>query len=171
MQYTVKTSMKFSPFLILLSLLPIYGWTAEPGDPAPECSLPHLNEEQKFVSLSQLKGKVVFLDFWASWCPPCEKSFPFLDKLHQQFNSKGLEVIAVNVDEDKQDAMTFLEDHPVNFTIVYDGEGICPERYQIMAMPSSYIIDKTGKIHVVNLGFQLSEEDALRSQVTALLNE
>lgn len=163
--------MKFSSVFIFVLLFPVYGWTAEPGDPAPECTLPHLNDENNSFSLSELKGKVVFLDFWASWCPPCEKSFPFLNELHQQYNASGLEVIAVNVDENKQDALTFLKDHPVNFKIVYDGEGICPEHFQVMAMPSSYIIDKTGKIHFVNLGFQLSEKDALRNQVTALLNE
>lgn len=163
--------MKFSPVFFALIFYPLCSWSAEPGDPAPECSLPYLAEDGGTVSLSHLKGKVVFLDFWASWCPPCEKSFPFLDELHRQYHSKGLEVIAVNLDEEKQDALTFIKNHQVNFNVLYDAVGSCPEQYQVMAMPSSYIIDKSGKIQYVNYGFLSSEEEALRKQVTSLLNE
>lgn len=163
--------MKFSPVFFALILYPFCSWSAEPGDPAPECSLPYLAEDGKTISLSHLKGKIVFLDFWASWCPPCEKSFPFLDKLHQQYSSKGLEVIAVNLDEEKNAALKFVNDHPVNFSIVHDSEGDCPEKYQVQAMPSSYIIDKSGKIQYVNYGFLSSEEETLRKQITSLLNE
>lgn len=114
---------------------------------------------------------MVFLDFWASWCPPCEKSFPFLDQLHEKYHSKGLEVITVNLDEEKQEALNFIQRLPVKFTIVYDSEGTCPELYQVQAMPSSYLIDKSGKIKYVNYGFLTSEEEALTNQVTSLLNE
>lgn len=160
-------------FLVLIALMgfPLYGWSAESGDPAPECKLPLLGDDNQILSLNQLKGKVVFLDFWASWCPPCEKSFPFLDALQQEYHSQGLEVIAVNLDEGKQDAQTFVKHHPASFRIVYDAEGTCPEKYQVKAMPSSYIIDRAGKIRHVNYGFLTSEEDTLRSQVTSLLNE
>ncbi len=163
--------MKFAPLIFAFCLFPVCSWSAQSGDPAPECSLPLLTDDSQTVSLNQFKGKVILLDFWASWCPPCEKSFPFLDQLQEKFKSKGLEVITVNLDEEKQDALTFIKSRPVTFTIVHDSEGICPELYQVQAMPSSYLIDKSGKIKYVNYGFLTSEEEALTNQVTSLLNE
>lgn len=163
--------MKLIPVFFALFFYPFYSWSAKPGDTAPDCLLPFLAEENQSVSLYQFKGKVLFLDFWASWCPPCEKSFPFLDQLYQQYHSQGLEIIAVNLDEEKKDALKFVNDHPVKFSIVHDSEGDCPEKYQARAMPSSYIIDKSGTIRHVNYGFLSSEESELSRQVASLLDE
>lgn len=142
---------------------------ASPGDEAPDCLTSDI-EDNHPLHISDHRNKVVYLDFWASWCPPCKKSFPVLDRLHRELKAQNFEVIAVNLDENKDDALAFLQDNPVNFTVAYDGEGKCPEAYQVMAMPSSYIIDKNGVIRKVHLGFRGGSEAEIRATLLSLLN-
>ena len=98
---------------------------AKLGEPAPDCMALNLNDKQ-VLDIANFKGKVVYMDFWASWCPPCKMSFPSLDRLHNEFKDQGFEVVAINLDEEKSDAEEFLQNNPVNFSIGYDGEGKCP---------------------------------------------
>ncbi|MGR8931517.1 MAG: TlpA disulfide reductase family protein [Gammaproteobacteria bacterium] len=152
-------------FLLYVSTLKAAG----PGELPPECAA--LTIENQKLNISSYRNKVVYLDFWASWCPPCKQSFPILDKLHSELKDKGLEVIAINVDEDRNDALEFLEGSPVKFPIFYDGEGNCPSLYDVKAMPSSYIIDKHGVIKKVFLGFHEENETEIRSDILTLISE
>jgi len=140
------------------------------GQEAPNCHAINMVNQDK-LNISNYQNKVVYLDFWASWCPPCKQSFPALNRLHNELKSKGFEVIAINLDEDKEEALSFLQDHPVDFSIFHDAEGKCPEAYAVSAMPSSYIIDKNGVIQKMHLGFHDDSETEIRNIVTALLNE
>jgi peroxiredoxin len=139
------------------------------GTPIPACNLKNLTDG-KALSLAK-PGKVVYVDFWASWCGPCGQSMPFLNDMHEQLQSKNFEVVAVNLDENRQDAEAFLEQHPVKFPIAVDADGECPSAFGVQAMPSSYLIDRQGKIRHIQLGFHQSESADIRRKVESLLAE
>lgn len=105
------------------------------------------------VSLDSLRGKVVLLDFWASWCAPCERSFPWMSALHDSLAGQGFEVVAVNLDKDVPAADKFLARHPVDFTIAFDPDGRTAEAYRVEAMPTSFVIDRKGQIALMHRGF------------------
>jgi thiol-disulfide isomerase/thioredoxin len=136
----------------------------------PGCALSPLGES-KTSDLSQYHGKVVYVDFWASWCGPCAQSFPFLNELHGQFKDQGLQIVGVNLDENVDEAKAFLTQNPAQFTIAADVSKQCAKDFGVKAMPSSYLIDRNGKIHHVHLGFRPGEAQALRELVEKLLGE
>jgi len=138
----------------------------ETGDKAPGCN----DNSKQLLDLPVQRGNIVYLDFWATWCLPCKKSMPFLNELHNTLSSRGFTVIAVNVDEDPEDAKKYLAKHPVDYPVIFDPEGKCPEKYQVMAMPSSYLIDQNGTIRDIHLGFRLSDREDIRTGITNLLN-
>jgi len=161
---------KIIPFLFSLILFSDATFAVSIGDAAPFCLSKNFYNDQA-LDISSYKGKVIYLDFWASWCPPCKLSFPSLNKLHTELQSQGVEVIAINLDEEKTDAESFLKQTPVNFYISYDKEGNCPKAYNVMAMPSSYIIDKKGIVREVHLGFDEDNLKDIRSSILTLLSE
>ena len=108
----------------LLLALPLAAVAAEAGKAAPEFQLPNLKQES--VKLSEYKGKVVYLDFWASWCGPCKKTFPWLNELQKKYGKDGFEVVGVNVDAKKADADKFLVSTPAEFTVLFDPAGATP---------------------------------------------
>lgn len=121
------------------------------------------------IDLAALKGKVVYLDFWASWCVPCRESFPWLNDLQRSLKDEGLVVIGVNVDRLRSDAEHFLADYPAEFRLAYDPDGALAERYKLTGMPSSILIDRNGKTVFVHEGFRLKERTALENRVRALV--
>lgn len=134
------------------------------------CDLKTLDGKPALV-LQELKGKVVYMDFWASWCPPCVKSFPFLNQLEHDMKEQGLHVIGVNLDEKVKDAEEFLTKHPAHFSIVADPARTCAKVLEVMAMPTSYIIDKKGNIRHVHQGFRPGETEELRALLAQLVME
>lgn len=139
-----------------------------PGQTSPNCKLSALDGGIA-KEIQQYKGKVVYVDFWASWCGPCAQSFPFMNQLHSELQSKGLEVVGVNLDEEPAEAKAFLAKTPAKFTILADASGQCPQDFGVKAMPSSYLIDRQGVVRHVHLGFKPSEASQLREQVVDLL--
>ncbi|HLP80724.1 MAG TPA: TlpA disulfide reductase family protein [Nitrosomonas sp.] len=134
------------------------------------CQLTTLDGKPTY-DLQELKGKVVYMDFWASWCPPCVKSFPFLNELEQDLKDQGLHVVGVNLDEKLADAQAFLATHPVDFSIVADSSKQCAKTFELMAMPTSYLIDKKGNVRHIHQGFRPDETQQLRALITQLLME
>ena len=106
------------------------------------------------LDLQQYAGKVVVIDFWASWCTPCRKSFPWLNTMQAKYADQGLVVIGVNVDEELAAAKEFLRDVPAQFQIHYDTSGQLAKKYEVLAMPSSYILDRQGNLVKTHLGFK-----------------
>lgn len=134
------------------------------------CHLTTLDGEPAY-NLQELKGKVVYMDFWASWCPPCVQSFPFLNELERDLKDKGLHVVGINLDEKVADAQEFLEKHPADFSIVADISKQCAKGLEVMAMPTSYVIDRKGVIRHVHQGFRPGETEKLRALITQLVME
>ena len=106
------------------------------------------------IKLSQLRGQVVYVDFWASWCVPCRKSFPWLNEMQARYGKAGLKIIAINLDEDSQQAQAFLQHYPADFTVGFDPKGISAQAYGLKGMPSSYLIDGSGKLLLSHVGFR-----------------
>lgn len=138
------------------------------GQPAPACPAQVEQTRQSFDP-AQYAGKVVLVDFWATWCPPCLKSMPFFNNLYNEYSENGLEIVAINVDEDTQAAQQFLKDHPVDYPMAFDPNGECPKTYNVSAMPSSYLLDKSGTVHKIHLGYRDSDQSILREQIIQLL--
>ena len=125
---------------ICSSVLLLLTFKAFAGAPAPE-----------FSELKAVEGKPVLVDFWASWCAPCQKSFPWLNSMKEKY--PDLEIIAINLDEDVGDAKKFLDGRDTLFKVAYDPDGELAEAYQVEGMPSSYLIDKNGNIVEAHVGF------------------
>lgn len=136
--------------------------------PAPLFILP---SDHGQVDLAALKGRVVYLDFWASWCSPCRKSFPWMNDMQTRYGSQGLTVVAVNLDPERALVTKFLAAHPAGFTVVYDPMGTAAELYNVMGMPSSYLIDRAGRLHTRHVGFRDQDAAALEAEIRALLPE
>ena len=122
-------------------------------------------------SMQQLEGKVVLVDFWASWCAPCRKSFPWLNTMQQRHAVDGLVVLAVNEDTERSEAERFLQHVPANFAVLYDRAGALAEQYQLMGMPSSFLIDKKGQIRYRHIGFKQADIAGYETQIRQLLAE
>ncbi len=142
----------------------------EAGHAAPNCSLVPVGNGQSF-DIETLRGKVLYVDFWASWCPPCAQSFSFMNALGRELSGRGLHVLGINLDEKVDDAKEFLSKHPANFTVAFNADGQCPEDFGVQAMPSTYLVDRNGTIRYVHLGFRRGEADKLRRLVEQLLAE
>lgn len=155
---------------IALLLFSHISLAVQAGDKAPDFRLPLLTQQGQ-LSLSSQKGKVVYVDFWASWCGPCRKSLPLLNELRNELKGKGFEVVAINLDEDIRDGRAFLKEFPVSYPTLYDGAGKTPELYGVRGMPTSYLIDKQGRVQVVHQGFKPADITKIRAQVSQLLQQ
>jgi thiol-disulfide isomerase/thioredoxin len=133
---------------------------------APSIRLPAIEGE---LDLASLRGKVVYLDFWASWCKPCQKSFPWMRALKSAYEAQGLEVVAVNLDKDRALADSFLKQLDVNFVVAFDTSGSSASDYQLKGMPSSYLIGRDGKIYATHVGFRHQDEQKLETAIQTLL--
>ncbi|HAB18328.1 MAG TPA: TlpA disulfide reductase family protein [Verrucomicrobiota bacterium] len=122
---------------------------------APKVGEPFLNLSQQSLegTLPDLKGKVVLVDFWASWCPPCRHSFPALQEIYAKYKDQGLVVLGISIDESKADMDGFLKKMKVEFPIVRDAKGTLAEKLDISGIPASFLLDRSGKLIAVHEGF------------------
>ncbi|TMA34730.1 MAG: TlpA family protein disulfide reductase [Deltaproteobacteria bacterium] len=139
----------------------------EKGDRAPDFSAPGLAGGT--VSLATYRGKVVFLDFWASWCGPCAKALPALDQLRKEFKPGDFQVIAVNLDRDPKLAVKFLSKRPVGYPSASDPNGTVPQRFGVDSMPTSFLIDRSGVVRHVQRGFRDGDVAPLREKIQKLV--
>lgn len=140
---------------------------ANPGDDAPGFALPDSSGRE--VVLDKLRGSVVYVDFWASWCGPCKRSFPWMNEMARKYASQGLTIVAINVDKKREDAQKFLSAAAPEFTVVYDPAGRSPASYQVKAMPSSYLVDANGKVVLVESGFKDERKGSVEARIRATL--
>ncbi len=165
---------KVNLLLVLLTTLAFFtareARALQTGMAAPACVMKRMGDGSS-IDIQSYRGKVVYLDFWASWCGPCLQSMPFMNDMQARLGSRGLNVIALNLDEDAKDAMTFLEQHPAKLEIARTESDSCPIRYEVQAMPSSFLIDRKGVIRHIETGFKQGESAELFNRIEGLLAE
>ncbi len=122
------------------------------------------------LNLTAHRGKVIIVDYWASWCAPCRQSFPWLNELQAKYGDRGLVVIGVNVDRDRQEAERFLRETPAQFQIVYDPTGALAKRQGVMGMPSSYLYGPDGVLVGEHIGFKKADRLAREAELVRLLD-
>lgn len=140
----------------------------EQADTPPNFSL--RTADGQTVSLSDYRGKVVYLDFWASWCGPCKRTLPWMQQLQQRFNARGFEVVAVNLDTTRAEAEKLLGGAPVSFTVLFDPSGTVASKYEIPSMPTSMLIGRDGRVVAVHSGFENGDGVVIEQQIANLLN-
>ncbi len=123
------------------------------------------------LDLSQYQNKVVYIDFWASWCGPCRKSFPWINDMQQKYQDNGLVIIGVNLDTDMEKAELFLTQSSANFKLFSDPSGTLAEKYNLVGMPSSFVIDGEGVVRHRHVGFKQGNTDEYEKSIVSLLNE
>ncbi len=167
-----RAAARRAPSLALCSLLLLAlaapATAVEEGQPAPSFSAPPLEGDGP-ISLDRYKGKVVYLDFWASWCGPCLVSLPLLEELRREFPADRFQIVAVNVDRDVARARRFLKKRPVGYPSATDPEGRIPEKFGIETMPTSFLIDEKGVVRHVHAGFRKGDLPDLRKRIKALV--
>ncbi|WP_341886891.1 TlpA disulfide reductase family protein [Variovorax sp. YR752] len=137
----------------------------EPGQAAPELRLALPDA----ATLAALKGQVVYLDFWASYCGPCRRSFPWMNQMQARYGERGLRVVAVNLDSKRADAERFLAQVPAQFAIAYDPAQESPQRFGVKAMPSALLIGADGRVLRMHSGFQDEQRAELEAAITQAL--
>lgn len=124
---------------------------------------------QVSLDLTEYRGKVVLLDFWASWCVPCRRSFPWMNQMQHKYGDSGLVIVGVNMDGEPGAAQAFLDDYPANFTIIYDPEGKLGKEYGVISLPSSYLIGRDGEQITGHLGFKVKMQDEYEANLVEAL--
>ncbi len=117
------------------------------------------------VALGSLRGKVVLIDFWASWCGPCRQSFPWLRSMASKHAPEGFVVVAINLDKDREAANEFLRDFKPSFDVAFDPAGRTAEAYDVRAMPSSYLVGRDGRLVYSHAGFTLRDEETIENKI------
>lgn len=121
------------------------------------------------VDLAQYQNNVIYLDFWASWCGPCRKSFPWLNEMQEKYKDQGLVIIGINLDREISSANSFLSNTPANFLLYSDPSGELGEQYKLVGMPSSYLVNAKGEVQVKHIGFKKSETSEYEANIVELL--
>ena len=167
----MKTILRF-PLAALLAALVAVAWSASATDgspPAPEFKL--VNRAGGEVSLASLKGQVVMINFWASWCGPCRQEVPALDQIYSKFKPMGFEMVGINVESEKSDAERFLGKTPVNFHILFDPDNTVSGNYGVSAMPTTFLVDRQGKLRWQHRAYKPGDEAKYIEQIRAMLRE
>lgn len=146
----------------------IFSISAYSADKAPDFAVGKTKSGKK-INLSSYRGRVVYLDFWASWCIPCKDSFPWMNEMQARYKKNGLVIVAVNLDDDAKQAKRFLDKNPAKFTISYNQDGTVASKYGVEVMPSSYLIDKKGNIVYKKLGFKHKDKDKMEAALKKAL--
>jgi len=129
-----------------------------------------LNDEEALGQVVDQHDTVV-IDFWASWCVPCRRSFPWLNAMHAKYAGDGLVIIGVNVDSERAEATRFLAEYPADFQIYFDSEGRYAAEYGVEAMPSSFVIGRDGQVRARHLGFKVQKQPDYEAAIVDALRE
>ncbi|GLX83277.1 TlpA disulfide reductase family protein [Thalassotalea eurytherma] len=133
------------------------------------CSSIADTNSQLNAKLASLRGQVVYVDFWASWCGPCRESFPWLNEMQAIYKDQGFSVVSVNVDAQKSFALEFLATFPADFEVIYDPKGKIARKYDLRGMPSSFIVDRQGQVVATHVGFNDTKKQQYQQEILSLL--
>ncbi len=125
----------------------------------------------KNLKLSEMAGNVVLINFWASWCGPCREEMPLLNDLHNKYEPLGFTVLGVNVEEDPKNATGFLKNFPVDFPVVLDNQNTVSQQYNVVAMPTTVLVDRDGNVRYLHKGYKAGDEQKYRKIVKKLVRE
>jgi thiol-disulfide isomerase/thioredoxin len=139
------------------------------GDAAPALVAPQAGGES--FSLAELRGRVVYVDFWASWCAPCRAAMPEYEKLWKELAPQGLTVVGVNVDSKRELALRAITQVGASFPVVFDPQGQWPKAFDLPAMPTAYLVDRKGVVRHIHAGFRAGDARDVRARIEALLQE
>ena len=151
--------------LMALSAGTTSAWAVEEGDTAPVFDLPSIYADQPAISTASLEGKTVYVDFWASWCAPCLTSLPLYNDMYHKYKDQGLEIVAINVDNPIEDGLDFLLDTPLDFLIPADPDGEAAELFEVIGMPTSYLIEPDGTVKLVHMGFRSGDIEMIEEAI------
>jgi thiol-disulfide isomerase/thioredoxin len=157
-----------SSALLVIALLAVASTQANER-PAPSLKLRSVDGST--VELKALHGKVLLVDFWASWCVPCKAVFPALNGLHREFTAKGVEVLAINVDERHRDADAFLAETPHTLRVLLDPKMAAADAFRVRAIPTAFLIDRAGRIRYTHAGYTAEAIETFRAEIATLLGE
>lgn len=165
-----KLSVILCESIVALSLIwPVTALAASEGETAPLFTLPDIDADKPAISLESLRGKTVYVDFWASWCAPCLRSMPLINELYGKYRDQDFEVIAINVDDPIEDGQDFLLDNPLDYLIAADTDNTVLNEFGVTGMPTSFLIDKDGIIRMVHMGFRGNDIETIEAAVLELL--
>jgi thiol-disulfide isomerase/thioredoxin len=140
------------------------------GDPpAPAFSLPARGGATS--DLAQFKGQVVMINFWASWCGPCRQEMPLLESMYKKYQPLGFTLLGVNVEPEQKDAMSFLQQTPVSFPVLFDAKSKVSGLYNVQGMPTTVFIDRKGNVRLVHQSYKPGDENLYMDQIRTLIRE
>jgi thiol-disulfide isomerase/thioredoxin len=151
--------------LLTLTAVSTSAWAVEEGDQAPVFDLPSIYADHPAISTASLEGKTVYVDFWASWCAPCLSSLPLYNDIYHKYKDQGLEIVAINVDNPIEDGLDFLLDTPLDFLIPADPDGEAAELFEVIGMPTSYLIEPDGTVKLVHMGFRSGDIEMIEEAI------
>lgn len=152
----------------LLSLLVLMAMGVQA---APSLEHQVFDTQNQTTSLAEFKGQVVYVDFWASWCVPCRKSFPWMNEMQRKYQAQGLAVVAINLDTDPALAQAFLADVPADFSVRFNPEGDVARSFDLLGMPSSFIFNRQGQLVQSHVGFYTDKITDYEQELVSLLKE
>ena len=156
----------------VVAALVALAWPAAASDatqPAPAFTL--ASRAGGEVSLADLKGQVVMINFWASWCGPCRQEFPALDQIYAKYKPMGFTLVAINVESEKSDAEKFLSRTPASFPILFDPDNKVSSQYGVSAMPTTILVDRQGRVRWLHRAYKPGDEAEYIEQIRAALRE
>ena len=165
---TMKTT-NFWPAIAAIMLLASAVSAGVTDGPAPDFTLKSNNGSN--LKLSEHRGEVVLINFWASWCGPCRQEMPVLSELHNKYKDMGFTVLGVNVEEDSSEAHKLLKELPVSFPVLFDNDSVVSKEYDVVAMPSTVLVDRNGNMRFLHKGYKPGEEEIYLEMVRSLIRE
>jgi len=169
MNFKLFKSCKLVLVLVAGLLMINPAWSASTSGPAPNFTLKSLSG--KNLKLSELAGNVVLINFWASWCGPCLQEMPLLNAIHKKYEPLGFTVLGVNVEENSANARAFLAERGVDFPILLDTKNQVSKMYDVVAMPTTVVVDRDGNMRFLHKGYKTGDEKQYRSMVKKLIRE
>ena len=157
--------------VVTVAMMLVAGQASASSEPSPAPDFTLKSRSGDNIKLSELRGQVVMINFWASWCGPCRQEMPILDQLYQRYEPMGFTLLGVNVEEDSAAANKVLKEIPVTFPVLYDSKNQVSESYQVRAMPSTFLIDRDGKVRYLHKGYKPGYEEEYQKQVRELIRE
>ncbi len=169
MKYFNLKSIMLVSFVLLFSVTTSYASSQKISGKAPNFTLK--SRSGKNVKLSELRGQVVMINFWASWCAPCRKEMPLLQKIYKKYKKLGFTLLGVNVEQNSAAAKNYLKDVKVSFPILFDTTNKTSKLYNVSAMPTTIIIDRSGNMRFIHKGYKAGYENSYKKQIKKLLRE